>query len=406
MADAPMRGGARGHGGHGGEVVWRGAPAAATVDPMLAATALLAYLALAIGGLGLGEPVGSARSLLAPAWLAVLAAYLYLMRRWPVGLPAAALLAALAAFLIVQSARSEVPALALAKVDGFLVAGPIVFLTWRYGMEEFGPRFLRGVVRAGLLVLFITLLHKAAFGLTDRGTRYFLNGPIVFGWMMALMAMLALRLACEGPPGGRRRAALAVAAFAAAVVWSGSKGPMVALVLAGALFLLLERRIGSILFLLAALLAGGFAAAEYGVLPERLTAIYRIATMSLEGRDFGSVGVRALMLEDAALLFGSHPWFGVGSGNWVVHSSIATHAGPATYPHNLVAETLAEHGLAGLAVFGAVVAYVAWRCDRFGLAVLVLSGTGLLFSGDMQYWRFLVFLPLALCVRGARGSRP
>lgn len=355
--------------------------------------ASFAYLAMSVGGVGLGEDINPLRLALAPTWVIGIVLVLLNLKTLMVQKTVLVLLLAVTSFVLLQALRTTSPDITLLKLDGFLIAGWSVFLLSALGVQRYGFGFIAQFVNIGLTVLLLTIAYKLATGFWDRQTRFFLNGPIVFGWLMAVMALFSLHLFIE-----RKRwlFILLIAVFFAAVLWTQSKGPMVGVFVAMATYLMNRGKVGMFLLSITVLVLTIFILLEYNLLPSRFYALYRALTGEITDLDFGSVYIRRMMLTESFEIFQQYPIGGVGLGNWSLHSLTALQEGHFTYPHNIAGEILAEHGLIGGTVFGGSILFTFLQCAPLGRAVFILFMISLMFSGDMQYWRFLLFLPLAL----------
>lgn len=67
-----------------------------------------------------------------------------------------------------------------------------------------------------------------------------------------------------------------------------------------------------------------------------------------------SAAVRVVLFGFAVQLWSSSPLIGVGTGGFLVLSTLALGPAGDAYPHNAILQVLAENGLVGLVVFGAV----------------------------------------------------
>jgi O-antigen ligase len=181
--------------------------------------------------------------------------------------------------------------------------------------------------------------------------------------------------------------------LAVAAVLSGSRGGLLAFVVAGlALVVLLVRPLrSSALF--------GCAAAVgltiwYGLphlAADSSFVSQRYSLAELQGNDFSN---RLPLLSDAWAIFTSHPW--VGGGMDVFYGDVGRYVG-LDYVHNFPAAVAAETGILGvvamLLCLGVLLrAGKPWRSmspDRVGCAVLALYiAVESLFSGDYYDTRF------------------
>jgi O-antigen ligase len=208
-------------------------------------------------------------------------------------------------------------------------------------------------------------------------------------WLMATRAT-ALRIGL--PAAG----ILAVGLYA-----TGSRGPVVALVIAAVIVATLSSPTArasraATLALLSA--AGLFLAVAFRLVPatSRIGALLYEPGAELEASD------RIALARPTLDVIADHP-AGVGIGNWAVHVPIP----PYLYPHNLFLEVTAEAGWAAGAVLIAVLLRVTvrlWRASKtepaavLMLALLVFETTCVSVSGDLNARTFYFVLALGYAV--------
>ncbi|MEL7023423.1 MAG: O-antigen ligase family protein [Pseudomonadota bacterium] len=240
----------------------------------------------------------------------------------------------------------------------------------------------------GLLVL--AVLYKLRAGFFDRDVPFFINGPIVFGRLMSIAAILSAFVLR-----GFARV-VAVTVFGLAVIWTASKGPLLGLV--GLLSLIAFVRanwLGRALIVLvpvtgAALLLTGVWTLEY----DGSNRLLVVADLVLSGgnlfSDAGPLGGRIGLYRESMSLILAKP-FGVGLGGWEL--AVTENYG-LYYPHNFFLELFSECGF----VFGAIalVPFLAFTVTRFNAA-----GACALFlliaqqvSGDLLDARYLLLMSL------------
>lgn len=301
-----------------------------------------------------------------------------------------------AAFLL-QGLRSTQPDLALEKLNGLIFGTSTLFLAARIGIGYGTTRFLRWFTSAAVAVLLLTILYKLYYGFADRSVRYFINGPIVFGWMMGISALVTIFLASAL----RKRWYYALTViFLVAIVWSGSKGPLLAIMPAIGLLIYHAGGGARAFVLLSIFSAALYTAYVQELLPERFYVIDRILLSQLNEQDFGSIGARVEMWRYSWVVFLDHPLLGTGLGNWPVQ--INTHqdaVGYFVYPHNMELELLTEHGLFVTAAVLALLVMFYRRSTALGRANFLMVLIGLQFTGDASYWHLLLGLPMALTNR-------
>lgn len=258
--------------------------------------------------------------------------------------------------------------------------------------------FQRAWIATGVAVLIMTILYKLQYGFFDRQVRFLFNGPIVFGWLMGSISVLSLYRATRSE--WVTRWIVVGAVFALAVIWSASKGPLVALSVTCSVILLTG---GARRSLVVAGLALGLIALLLAVAPEQAFDRFR-GISDLIGRDAGvydgSIAPRKIAWQQAIGLFQSSPITGVGLGNFQFFTNLSL-----TYPHNIFLESLAETGMLGLAgllmTLGLVFAMTT-PLGRFWLLFIVVA---MQFSGDISYLRIALATPIALAAHKAWLAR-
>ena len=286
--------------------------------------------------------------------------------------------------LVAGTIASLSPWQAIEKLDGVLFGTSFLAILYLMILNRIGEERVRGLfLSVCVLVLFCTLVYKAKFGFFDRNVRFFLNGPIVYGWIMALAAVAAFAHWFEFR---KRYYLLLFAIFTAALVWTESKGPLLAF-FGSLLFFGLSAAKRSPKTILAIVALG--AALSYLLYPlllsrvegTRLEAIARIFEWSFSDNDQGSVGDRVELYRYAMSLILENPTIGIGIGNF--------RYGQYIYPHNIHLEIFVELGvLVGLAhlIFVSASFFRSPLLYRSLIVLFVLCGC---FSGDMSYLRFL-----------------
>jgi O-antigen ligase len=296
---------------------------------------------------------------------------------------------------LISAARTWDMTITLRRIDGAVATTMVAVVlvaayVARYGEQAFKAGFIRGA----LLILALTLVYKSIFGFFDRDGRFFINGPIVFGWLMGFCALTVL----QGLIHGALRSVwlLGFACFLLAAIWTQSKGPLLSIFVT-ALFLLVvnlgKKRAVSMLgfFVL-------FACVLVVSLPEEFTrrflAIFRVLLGATDESDYGSVGYRQDAWRDAYQMFMEHPLWGVGVGNWQFLSRV----GEIQYPHNMFLEVGAEMGFPGISMMLATLGYLFLRSEGWGRLAVGYFCLCCSFSGDFSYFRFMVAIPLGLLV--------
>ncbi len=296
---------------------------------------------------------------------------------------------------LVSSVRALDEAATLRRLDGAIATCALSVLLVAAAVRNYGePVFKVGFLRAALVILVLTLFYKAKYGFVDRDVRFFINGPIVFGWLMGFCALTVLHGVIHGMLRWRWLAVLSC--FIIAALWTQSKGPLLAFGVTSALVLLWN--LGRSRTYLVSGFFVGFAIAVMALIPEdfgsRFLTIARVFMGAADEGDYGSVGYRQEAWHDAVKMFLEHPLMGVGVSNWQFFSRV----GELQYPHNVFLELGAETGLLGLLAMTGALGYLVLRSSGWGRITIVYFAICCSFSGDFSYFRFIVAIPLGLLV--------
>jgi len=287
-------------------------------------------------------------------------------------------------FAVVGLFGSTDISIAVNKIDGAIICAAIVAIAVYSAQTRYGEeRFYAAFAYFSLFVLFATLTYKVQNGFFDRQVRFFLNGPIVYGWLMGFSALISFHL------WNRTREkiwAFLCICFVAALLWTESKGSAIAFLVAISSYCLMTFR-GSFRFwvplLLILFVVWIFFGESISNLFEesRFAAIARIARGDLGEFDDGSVGIRSALADYASALFWQNPLTGIGLGNFSYEGFI--------YPHNQHLEVFVELGVfAGFVHIFFV--FIAWfRADVLGRSLILMFSVSSMFSGDISYLRFL-----------------
>lgn len=276
----------------------------------------------------------------------------------------------------------------LDKIIGFSIIPFFASLFLLYLVKENGTVGLIYFIRASFVVLILTVAYKLNFGFFHRPVRYFLNGSIVFAWLMGLSFCLCLIVSkINTNLYYKEKLGKYTFIFLIAVFWGFSKGPILA-----ALFVYLIANLSGrvkfkeflimffVVFFLGYLL---FLFKEEPVI-SRMLNVFMNSGGVLET---SSVNARYMMFSDTISLILKNPLLGVGLGEWGEYVSF----GGAKYPHNFILEILSELGLIiGVLYFSFVLFFFIASDNRVKILVIffviVMS-----FSGDITYLRFLNF---------------
>ena len=152
------------------------------------------YLILAVGGIGLGQDVEVFRVAIMPVWLLAFLLLLISIYSGYLKLPIELVIFyfLICCYLLIQVLRSHYYDIALVKIDGFIISGTLVYALWRYGLAKYGDVFIDKIIITTLFFLLLTVFYKFYAGFWDRGVRFFINGPNVYGWMLGLASVLSI----------------------------------------------------------------------------------------------------------------------------------------------------------------------------------------------------------------------
>lgn len=298
---------------------------------------------------------------------------------------------------------TEVPDYAFRKFNGGILASCFGIVYVHFLISRFGTlRVLESMLHVALFVLFLTVLYKAWFGFLNREVRFFINGPIVFGWLMGFFAMLSLVYCHESR---RKIGFFYCALFVCAVLWVQSKGPLLALGVVFCLYGLSSRK--NMIWFLVLSLCVVFSLWFWGGkgFLYRFDGLYRLlmgeASDLIREFHFGSIGLRQEMYSQAFNLFLEHPAFGIGSANWSKFNSFDY------YPHSIYLELLCEFGAFGFLMFVLMCVFV-WRNLHTGYAKLffIYFMVCSAFSGDLSYLRLALITSVGFGFIGAKPVEP
>ena len=360
------------------------------------ASAGAAYLTLVAGGLLPLAADGVEKALAKAAMLIVFICLFALSKHRRSTIQPIAIFTAVGMVIgIALLTRTTNTAFAVDKIDGAIICAAAVALLLRQGYDVYGQQtFLSSFLWWSFAVLVATVAYKLQAGFFDRGVRFLLNGPIVYGWLMGFCSLLAYHIwhTKRKPVFGGL-----FFAFLLGLIWTESKGSLLAFLAGLLLYVALNareslRRSLPVIAVFFAVLYFLFDAVQLFLQDSRLSAIARIFAGELSATDEGSVGMRSLLADIALDQFAAHPLFGIGLGNF--------RYGEYLYPHNQHLEMFAEGGVFVGSLHLLFIAIAFARADALHKSVLVLFFVASSFSGDASYLRFLyAFSLLALLPR-------
>lgn len=224
--------------------------------------------------------------------------------------------------------------------------------------------FLNGLLIGGLgLVVLVALLMGSPFAVAEQMTefsRVTIGGanPIYFAQAMALVCLMAVWRVVSRPFGLWLILVLGfgVAAFGYAVL-SGSKGPLLGLLIGGIAYFCVVGRIKAALLITAAGAAGSILLLQ--VLPESFVSL----RFGLSGS--GSIETRLelfLVAWEQIRTFGLlEVLLGRGTGDF---GYLYTATDSRFYPHNILIESLYEWGVVGTTLVFTLIVFPLWRLKR------------------------------------------
>ena len=296
--------------------------------------------------------------------------------------------------LLFSTFRSQEPSYAIEKIDGAIFCSAVLSIIAIHVIKKFGLNlFLDALVKVSFIVLCCTIVHRVASGfpIDSRAGRFLFNGPIVFGWIMGMNGLISVYLFAQN---SRKIYLILALLFFLAIVWTGSKGPLLATIIIITIIALINIRKPKIwLFIITCIAATPFI---IDLIPNlilvRLNTLIDIFTNAVDTiSNQVSLTVRSDSWFKSIDIFKENPIFGVGLGNWEYYSSIHI-----KYPHNLFFELSSELGIIGLLVFGILAYFCVTTHSRIATLIFVYFVLCLSFSGDISYYRFLFSIPLAL----------
>lgn len=287
---------------------------------------------------------------------------------------------------------------AVHKIEGAVLATLLLVVVWGYLITRYGERAtLLAFVSVAFAVLLLTVAYKVHAGFGDRSVRFLVNGPIVFGWLMGISALVCAYLWLTDY---RRVGMVALGAvFLAAVFWTGSKGPIVAVCVASVLLATYLRGIKVALICVVLFLAALIIA--YFVLPQEITARFtslwrRLLSEEVAALDINTLGVRFSAAQLSIALIVENWLSGVGLGNWPIYADAVPGISHIDYPHNVFLEVASEAGVPAMIALLSVLGYLLLKGGPMVATWVVFFGLCMSFSGDLPYLRLLLSYPLAM----------
>lgn len=249
---------------------------------------------------------------------------------------------------------------------------------------------IRYLIVSVLCICVIGVLYKLEYGFFNRSVSFGLLGAIPFGWVNG-MAFLAVVLKKEKS----HKDLLLSLFFFLMILWTGSKGPLLGVVIIFVLFFnrIMGRRIRTKLISLGLVIGSFFLLKAYS---SDIRSINMIASFLQDPEEYsqgagsGSFGAREDFMKASINIFLDHPIFGVGFGGWQTYSLVETEQ----YPHNFILELLSETGIVGTFILIILLFKIFDRQTSIG-CIGLFGLISLMFSGDISYFRY-AFYPLLM----------
>lgn len=262
-----------------------------------------------------------------------------------------------------------------------------VLLTLRRWSEE---DLIRAFLWIALFIVLYAIIYKAGHDFFVRTKKFGLIGSIPFGWVCAFAVILSILYEDLG----KTLRFILVTVFLLAILWSGSKGPLLAFFVVFGLVYVVEFKAGWRGIIIGFLTIGVFfLLLNYGEdlrVVKALNGLILSPETYIDGAGEGSIGSRLYYVKAAYDVFLSSPVLGVGLGEW----SDAAHISAHRYPHNIYVEVLSETGFLGflfLIMFLSYQAMLVYKRSHNFFWVYLLGLVVLTVSGDMGYLRYPLY---------------
>lgn len=270
------------------------------------------------------------------------------------------------------------------KLIGFFIIPFISSAIFVYGCKYYGRDFLSAYIIFSFLILLITILFKMKVGFFYRPARYFLNGSIVFSWMMGVASLLSFHFYYKY---GDKKYLFFFVIFVLAVIWGFSKGPILSVFLTLTLVMLANKvKLKSIMIYLIGVLSVClllYIFKDYPVVTRMLNVFFTDGNAT----EVSSVNSRYQLFSVTVDLIKNNLLTGVGLGNWQYYVGW----GGAIYPHNFILELLSEAGLIMCTIYIFFLLYILSKLNLTFFSIATFLGICMLFSGDLTYIRMLNF---------------
>ena len=246
---------------------------------------------------------------------------------------------------------------------------------------------LKYIIVAVVIIDVIAIFFKIRHGFWNRSVSFGLLGPITTGWLNGMAFFASIFSPRKG-----FNTILLGAFFFVVILWTGSKGPLVALLIVFACFFskIFKGTAYSKIFILLLVFSVSFILFTYSEEVRSVNMMMRLVESPdeyIEGAGSGSFGARLDYYSYSIKLFQESPLLGVGFSEW------ANNTFGDRYPHNIILELISETGLLGMFFFLILILKFKYNnpLSIIGFFALVT----LLFSGDFSYFRY-AFYPLLI----------
>ena len=269
---------------------------------------------------------------------------------------------------------------------GFTIPCAMVFAVKLISSNIKGAFQISTVQLLVILCIVVGILRLPS-GLFDRGAPFYVCGPIVWGWLMAV-GILCLVDVRSGLP--KLQQLLYFSVLGSGLLMSESRGPILCLIFSYVCTSPFRLSKYTQILVLAAVLTILISISD---LESRL-----IYTLS----DLNTV-LSNVRFEYLGLVIPDNPesWI---LGNGARHFGFVEPTGLLQYPHNVFLEALDYYGVIAMLVLLFVVVKAMWVATRLFKSMIIFFSLALCLSGDLSYLRYL--LPWCLLVlMGARKSR-
>gem|GEM_PF-4061913 len=268
-------------------------------------------------------------------------------------------------------------------------------------------RLAESLLRVLLGIAILVTLLRVPNGLLDRDAPFFICGPIVWGWLMAVGILCVIQ--CWGAVSFATKA-LSIPLLVIGLIASGSRGALVSLLVA--VGYLCWQHVKKARFALVVVVAIVGASMLFAATHAHSEASPRLVVAM-------SDTFHVFMDDETALA--DHPhfirWKYVSfaiprsfedwlMGNGPEHFGAVEPTGILVYPHNVFIDLLDSYGIAAPTALALLILYALRRACAFLGSVIILFTFALCFSGDLSYLRYLLPWCLLVIYRGADQVRP